>query len=106
MLIISPLAAEQARQALYSRGQGLGLRLQVLISECEGLNYQLEFADFWQPYELQFASEGITLGVSADTLPLVNGVLIDFMLEGEDAGFIIRNPNVKNQCHCGESFYV
>jgi iron-sulfur cluster assembly protein len=75
-------------------------------SECAGLTYQLEFADQWETYELLFVSHEVTIGVSPKVHPLVDGAVIDFLLEGQDAGFIVRNPNIKSQCGCGESFYV
>jgi iron-sulfur cluster assembly protein len=106
MLAMSPIAAEQAKQAISLRGLGLGIRMQVITSECAGLTYQLEFADQWETYELLFVSHEVTIGVSPKVHPLVDGAIIDFLLEGQDAGFIVRNPNIKSQCGCGESFYV
>ena len=37
---------------------------------------------------------------------LLKGAEIDYVQEGDSGGFDIRNPNVKRQCGCGESFYV
>lgn len=104
MLEITPLAADQVRQALKMRGKGLGIRLQVTTSECSGFSYQLEFADQWESYELQFVSQDVTIGLSPKALPLMKGSVVDFLPQGE--GFIIHNPNVRAECGCGESFSV
>ena len=42
--------------------------------------------------------------VDAQSLPYLEGTELDFAREGLNAGFKFRNPNVKDQCGCGESF--
>ncbi|MGK0372853.1 MAG: iron-sulfur cluster assembly protein [Glaciecola sp.] len=31
---------------------------------------------------------------------------MDFVKEGLNEGFEFKNPNMKNECGCGESFHV
>ena len=40
----------------------------------------------------------------ADSLTLVDGTEIDFLKQGLNEQFVFRNPNVKGECGCGESF--
>jgi iron-sulfur cluster assembly protein len=40
-------------------------------------------------------------------LPNIDGMVIDFVKTNLlNQGFEFRNPNVKNECGCGESFSV
>ncbi len=38
--------------------------------------------------------------------PIVDGTELDYAREGLNEGFKFNNPNVKDQCGCGESFNV
>ena len=40
------------------------------------------------------------------SLPLLDGTEVDVVREGLNEGFVFRNPNVKHECGCGESFGV
>ena len=51
-------------------------------------------------------SFGTKLVVDQKSLVWLDGTEIDFVQEGDANGFDIRNPNVKRQCGCGDSFYV
>jgi iron-sulfur cluster assembly protein len=36
----------------------------------------------------------------------LDGTELDFAKEGLNEGFVFNNPNVKEECGCGESFHV
>jgi len=40
------------------------------------------------------------------SLPYLDGMELDFAREGLNEGFKFNNPNVKDECGCGESFNV
>ena len=44
--------------------------------------------------------------VDAESLKYVDGTEIDFVRQGLNEAFKFRNPNVKGECGCGESFSV
>ena len=44
--------------------------------------------------------------VSADSLPILDGMELDYRKEGLNEAFRFNNPNVKESCGCGESFSV
>ncbi|HBO37168.1 MAG TPA: iron-sulfur cluster assembly protein IscA, partial [Pasteurellaceae bacterium] len=44
--------------------------------------------------------------VDAKSLVYLDGTQLDFVKEGLNEGFKFANPNVKDQCGCGESFNV
>lgn len=99
-------AANHVQSFLARRGKGLGLRLGVRTSGCSGMAYKLEFVDRLNPEDVQFESHGVTVVVDPKSLPYVDGTELDYAREGLNEGFKFYNPNVKDQCGCGESFNV
>jgi iron-sulfur cluster assembly protein len=68
--------------------------------------YKLEFADCAAAEDLQFESHGVRVLIDPKSLPYLDGTELDFVREGLNEGFQFRNPNVKSECGCGESFNV
>ena len=99
-------AVQHVRNFLAKRGKGVGLRVGVRTSGCSGMAYKLEFADEVGGDDLQFVSGGVTVLVDPKSLPYVDGMVLDYTREGLNEGFKFNNPNVKNECGCGESFGV
>ncbi len=99
-------AADHVQRFLAKRGKGVGLRVGVRTSGCSGLAYKLEFVDAVAPEDRTFESHGVKLVVDPKSLPYVDGTELDYTREGLNEGFKFKNPNVKDQCGCGESFNV
>ncbi|HEU4923587.1 MAG TPA: iron-sulfur cluster assembly protein IscA [Burkholderiales bacterium] len=99
-------AASHVQRSLSARGKGLGLRVGVRTSGCSGLAYKLEFADQVNPGDLEFESHGIKVLVDPKSLQFIDGTELDYTREGLNEGFKFRNPKVKDECGCGESFNV
>jgi iron-sulfur cluster assembly protein len=99
-------AAGHVQKSLAKRGKGVGLRLGVRTSGCSGLAYKLEFADQVSPEDVQFESHGVKVVVDPKSLQYIDGTELDYTREGLNEGFKFRNPRVKDECGCGESFNV
>lgn len=99
-------AVQHVRNFLAKRGKGVGLRVGVRTSGCSGMSYKLEFADEVGGDDLQFVSGGVTVLVDPKSLAYVDGMELDYTREGLNEGFKFKNPNVKSECGCGESFGV
>ena len=99
-------AANHVQSFLAKRGKGVALRVGVRTSGCSGMAYKLEFADSVEANDIQFESHGVRLVVDPKSLPYVDGTELDYTREGLNEGFKFRNPNVKDECGCGESFNV
>lgn len=99
-------AAKRIQQQLRERGRGLGLRVGVKASGCSGYAYVLDFADQAEAGEVVFESNGARVLVARDTLPMLDGLVVDFRREGLNEVFKFDNPNAEALCGCGESFSV
>jgi iron-sulfur cluster assembly protein len=99
-------AATRVRTYLAKRGSGVGLRLGVRKSGCNGWAYTIDYADAVQPNDIVFDHAGVKVIVDPESLELIDGTEIDFVKDGLNEAFKFRNPNVKGECGCGESFSV
>jgi iron-sulfur cluster assembly protein len=99
-------AAERVRSFLASRGRGVGLRLGVKKTGCSGFAYVVNYADEVGVADVVFEDRGVRVIVDAESLRYVDGTEIDFVRQGLNEAFKFRNPNVRGECGCGESFNV
>ncbi|KAI3590175.1 MULTISPECIES: iron-sulfur cluster assembly protein IscA [Burkholderiaceae] len=106
MITMTEKAAKHVSRYLERRGKGLGLRVGVKTTGCSGLAYKLEYVDELQPEDQVFETRGIKVIVDPKSLPYIDGTELDFAREGLNEGFKFNNPNVKDECGCGESFRV
>ena len=105
-ITLTETAAKHVQKALDSRGKGVGLRLGVRTSGCSGMAYVLEYADEVEEHDQVFESQGLKIIVDDKSLVYIDGTELDFAREGLNEGFKFNNPNVQNECGCGESFNV
>ena len=105
-ITLTPAAADRVRHFIAERGHGVGLRLGVRKTGCSGFAYVVNYANEVQDNDRVFASQGVQVLVDADSLALIDGTEIDFVRHGLNEAFRFRNPNVRGECGCGESFSV
>jgi iron-sulfur cluster assembly protein len=103
---LTEAAADRVTKFLANRGKGVGIRLGVRTSGCSGMAYELEFADAIEADDLVFEDRGVKVIISPKSLVYLDGTELDYGKEGLNEGFKFNNPNVKNECGCGESFNV
>ena len=99
-------AARHVARYIARRGKGHGLRVGVRTTGCSGLAYKLEYVDEPVAEDRVFESHGVKVFVDPKSLPYIDGTELDFAREGLNEGFKFRNPNVKDECGCGESFRI
>ena len=103
---LTSAAADRVRTFLSRRGHGIGLRLSVKKTGCSGFAYVVNYADDVGGNDLVFENQGVKVIVDRDSLALIDGTGVDFVRQGINEAFRFRNPNVKGECGCGESFTV
>ncbi|RDV29272.1 iron-sulfur cluster assembly accessory protein [Alteromonas aestuariivivens] len=86
---------------------GKCIRLSTKLSGCTGYAYVLDFADAPQAGdEIIAASPTLTVAVAEDAVDLLRNTEIDYVMEGVNGVIKYHNPNVVDECGCGESFNV
>lgn len=98
-------AADRVKRFLASDG-GEGLRVGVRRTGCSGWAYAVQLADSISEDDIVFENKGIRVVVSPENLSFVDGSEIDFVTQGLNRTFQFKNPNVTDECGCGESFTI
>jgi iron-sulfur cluster assembly protein len=106
MISVTPTAASKISRNLERRGNGIGIRLGTRTTGCSGLAYVLEYVDQPASTDVIFDSDGFKIVVDPKSLPIVDGIIVDYVRQGLNEGFEFINPNEKDRCGCGESFRI
>ena len=99
-------AARHIHNQVEKSGTGVGLRLGVKKSGCSGFAYTIDIAHEVRATDNVFESFGAKVLVDEADLPFLNGTELEYAKQGLGYVFKFNNPNVKDQCGCGESFAV
>lgn len=86
---------------------GKCIRLSTKVSGCTGYAYVLDYADApLSGDEIIEISPALTVAVARDAIGILRNTEIDYVMEGVNGVIKYRNPNVVDECGCGESFNV
>ena len=103
---VTPAALEHFRRQVI-REPGKSVRLSVKKSGCTGFMYVIDMVEQGAEEDLHYQlDEQVELLVDASSLDVLSGTEIDLVTEGINRQVRFTNPNVKDQCGCGESFSV
>ena len=105
-ITLTDAAADRVKSFMENSGKGIGLRLGVRTTGCSGMAYVLEFADELDEGDTVFEDNQVKVIIDPKSLVYLDGTELDFGKEGLNEGFKFKNPNVKDECGCGESFTV
>jgi len=105
-LSLTQSAAERVKAYLERRGHGMGLRVGIRKTGCSGYAYVIDYADTVDDDDIVFEDRGVKIVVDTDSLQFIDGTQVDFVKHGLNEAFKFRNPNVKGECGCGESFSI
>lgn len=100
-------AVEHLRKRLQSDANAKGIRVAVKPSGCSGYKYVLDTVEAPAANDvLLHISDGLDVFIDKESLPMINGMEVDYVKEGLNRSILFRNPNVTGECGCGESFTV
>lgn len=102
-ITLTDSAADRVKQFLATDG-GEGLRVGVRRTGCSGWAYAVQLADEIAAEDIVFENKGVRVIVAPENLSFLDGSEIDFVTTGLNRTFQFNNPNVTEQCGCGESF--
>lgn len=106
MISLTETAQGKVKTMLDQRGHGFGIRIGVKTTGCSGLAYVLEYVDRVEEHDRIFEFEGVKVVVDPKSIAYLEGMQIDYVRKGLNAGFEFQNPNERDRCGCGESFRV
>jgi iron-sulfur cluster assembly protein len=104
---LTQCAADHVKSMLSQREGAIGLRLGTKKSGCSGFAYVVDYAEQIGNDDRLFESHGVRIVVDSQSLPMLEGMTVDYVKANMlNEGFDFINPNIKDQCGCGESFSV
>ena len=106
LVSLTPAAIKHFEGKL-KQNQGQIIRLSTRVSGCTGYAYALDLAEAPESDDVVIeCSDKLTLAVAAKAVDLVRNTEIDYVQEGVNGVIKYFNPNVVDECGCGESFNV
>ncbi|KAK4102439.1 hypothetical protein N658DRAFT_495143 [Parathielavia hyrcaniae] len=102
---LTPAAVEHLR-ALLDQPDPKLIKVGVRNRGCSGLAYHLEYVDKPGPFDEAVEQDGVRVLVDSKALFSIIGSEMDWVEDKLSQRFVFRNPNIKEQCGCGESFMV
>ncbi|KFH40700.1 Iron-sulfur assembly protein-like protein [Hapsidospora chrysogenum ATCC 11550] len=102
---LTPAAVEQLR-ALLDQPEPKLIKIGVRNRGCSGLAYHLEYVDKPAAFDEAVEQDGVKVLVDSKALFSIIGSEMDWAEDKLNQRFVFRNPNIKEECGCGESFMV
>ena len=108
LIMITPEAADYARQKLDKRGTPeAAIRLGIKGGGCSGFSYVIAFADDEpRSRDRVYEQDGVRFYVDKKSLIYLQGSTLDYESTLMFQGFKFRNPQEAASCGCGHSFTV
>ena len=82
----------------------VGLRIEVTSGGCSCLQYSMALVQASEAEDTIVECGAVKVYVDPESMPLLEGVTVDFLDWMEDSGFKFVNPNATRTCWCGSSF--
>jgi iron-sulfur cluster assembly 1 len=102
---LTPKAVSQLQQ-LFAQPESKLIRVGVKNRGCSGLAYHLEYVDKPGAFDETVEQDGVKVLIDSKALFSIIGSEMDWLEDKLSARFIFRNPNITEQCGCGESFSI
>lgn len=99
---ITPAAVTQITKLMERDGRA-GLRVGVKKGGCAGMEYTMDYVDEADPNDEVVDQDGARVLIAPMAQMFLFGTEIDYETTLLESGFRFRNPNVADECGCGES---
>lgn len=104
MITLTESAVKRVEEMVAKREAAIGLRIGVTESGCSGYSYAMDFAESVNDNDIVIDQGSIKIIIDETSMPILDGVELDFVKQGLNQNFKFNNPNVISSCGCGESF--
>lgn len=81
-----------------------GLRIEVSDGGCSGMQYGLKLESQKNEGDTEIDCGEVKVLIDPVSLPMLDGMSIDFIDSLDGSGFKFTNPNAVKSCACGSSF--
>jgi iron-sulfur cluster assembly accessory protein len=105
IVALTEKAAAEVKRLLTEETGKTGLRMEIRGGGCSGMSYGLSF-DNAQEKDHVVELHGVKLFIDPKSAIYLKGTALDFQSGLEGQGFVIKNPQAKSSCGCGNSFSV
>ncbi len=106
MITVTENAAEHIKKVQCDmKTEEKDLRVSVVNGGCSGNQYKMDF-DTNSEGDTKIKSNGVTILVYEGSYPLIDGMELDCVQNLKGTTFVFKNPNVAQECCCGQSFSV
>ena len=106
-ITITQDALAHFRREITKQGGGVGIRLSLKTSGCNGYRYVIEVAKEQQADDKAFPIESdFTIFVVDKWFELIQGSHIEYNTKGLNKMVEIKNPSESSRCGCGESIAI
>ena len=89
-----------------AEGGQKALRVAVLGGGCSGFQYEFALEETPGEGDIVIEHDGQRVLVDPESLPFLEGSVVDFKDELIGARFAVENPNASSTCGCGTSFSI
>ena len=105
MIEITPSAAKAiSRFIKFADPPVTACRVSVTDGGCSGFQYRLSLEAGPAADDQLLDVSGIRVLVDPASVPMIDGLKVDFVDRLTESGFKFSNPNAKAACGCGKSF--
>jgi len=106
LVTITKAAADHIKKVMTDKKDAIGFRVSVKKTGCSGYMYVPSIVTEESSNDIKVETEfGVTIYIDSQYEQIFKGTEIDY--KGKDLGqslLVFNNPNVDNECGCGESF--
>lgn len=90
-----------------AKQHAIGFRVGIKKAGCSGLKYRVDYVFEKKADDHVFQIEpDLAIYIDEESLPALDGIKIDYMIEGLNSTLKFINPNETGSCGCGESFSI
>ncbi len=104
MIKLTDSAVNRIEEMVSKREAAIGLRIGVTESGCSGYSYAMDFAESVNDNDTVVEQDGVKVIIDEASMPILDGIELDYVKQGLNQSFKFNNPNVVSSCGCGESF--
>lgn len=110
VIFFTDTAVNHIKKLMGENKQNIGFRLGIKKSGCTGFAYVPDIIKNIYEEDIYFLAEQnlpVYIDPKNDALTIIKNTILDFVDKGAgQKQLVYNNPNVKDQCGCGESFNV